>query len=151
MRFVLTTSICLLFNLKSYTNSTTRVSFIGEPPATVSMVEDENAIPELNLENVKQAIIDAGIKNPDVVLRQAILETGWLKCTNCSLGTNNLFGFFYKGKYLSFENWVESVEYYKWWQDQLYTGGDYYEFLRRVGYATAPNYIRELKNLKGLY
>ncbi len=111
----------------------------------------EDVIPELTVENLKIELEKAGIEETDVVLRQAILETGWFKCTSCSLGTNNLFGFFYKGKYLKFDNWVESVKYYKWWQDKLYTGGDYYAFLKKVGYATSPNYIKHLESLKGAY
>ncbi len=112
---------------------------------------EADVIPELTVENLKLQLEKAGVEEVDVVLRQAILETGWFKCTSCSLGSNNLFGFFYKGKYLKFDNWVESVEYYKWWQDKLYNGGDYYTFLKKVGYATSPNYIKHLESLKGAY
>ncbi len=119
-------------------------------PETVS-IKNEAVVPELTVENVLIQLEAHGIDHADVVLRQAILETGWFKCSSCSLGTNNLFGFLYKGRYLKFENWVESIKYYKWWQTQLYTGGDYYAFLKKVGYATAPNYIQYLKNLEGTY
>lgn len=119
--------------------------------ADAENVEVKNEVPELTVENLKSELEAAGVEHVDVVLRQAILETGWFKCENCSLGSNNLFGFFYKGKYISFDNWTESVAYYKWWQDKLYSGGDYYVFLKNVGYATSPNYIKHLESLKGAY
>ena len=122
----------------------------GEPTEG-EKTESAAAVPELTVDNLRMELERQGVKHPDVVLRQAIWETGWFKCSNCSLQTNNLFGFFYKGRYLRFDNWVKSVEYYKWWQDKLYDGGDYYDFLKRVGYATSPNYIRHLESLIGSY
>ena len=109
---------------------------------------DPEVVPELTVENVKEAIIDAGIKFPEIVLKQAILETGWLKCTKCSLNKNNIFGFYYKKKYISFDNWLECIDYYKRWQDRHYKGGDYYQFLKDVGYATSPTYVQKLKQIK---
>jgi flagellum-specific peptidoglycan hydrolase FlgJ len=95
-----------------------------------------------------KALLEAyGVKHVDIVVRQSVLETGWYKCTKCSLDKNNLFGFFYKGKYLEFETWQESVKYYYWWQSKLYKGGDYHVFLKRIGYATDPNYINKLKTV----
>lgn len=91
------------------------------------------------------------VKYPDVVLRQSILETGWYKCTNCSLRYNNIFGFS-TGKYLQFDNWIESVEYYKKWQDkympEVCSKNEYYEWLDRYGYASAKDYIKTLKQIK---
>ena len=109
---------------------------------------DIEEVPELTIENVKVAIINAGIKFPDIVLKQAILETGWLKCTKCSLTKNNIFGFYYKKKYIAFENWLDCINYYKRWQDRHYKGGDYYQFLKDVGYATSPTYVQKLKQIK---
>lgn len=104
--------------------------------------------PELTIENLKVVLKQEKIQHADVVLQQAIVETGWLKCTHCSLSRNNIFGFYYKKKYLVFSNWVDCVRYYKRWQDRHYSEGDYYEFLKDVGYATNPNYIRDLKRIK---
>jgi len=109
---------------------------------------DPVEVPELTVDNVKEAIIEAGIQYPEIVLKQAILETGWLKCTNCSLTRNNIFGFYYKKKYISFDNWIDCVAYYKRWQDRHYKGGDYYQFLKDVGYATSPTYVQKLKQIK---
>ena len=104
----------------------------------------------LTVENLKIALENAGVQHADIVLRQAILETGWFKCTKCSLSRNNIFGFWYKKKYIQFDDWKDSVSYYKRWQDRHYSGGDYYTFLKKVGYATDPNYIKRLKSIKGI-
>ena len=115
-----------------------------------SKSNDTIKTPELTIENVKIAIIDAGIKHPEIVLKQVILETGWLKCTKCSLTKNNIFGFYYKKKYIAFDSWIDSIDYYKRWQERHYKGGDYYQFLIDIGYATAPSYVQKLKQIKGI-
>ena len=152
MRYILVFFLAITtFSINSKTDVMTFPSVENEPEKGLTKEVKTSETPELTVENLKQALTKAGVKQVDVVLRQAILETGWFKCTKCSLGTNNLFGFFYKGKYLKFDNWLESVAYYKWWQDKLYSGGDYYAFLKKVGYATSPNYIKHLESLKGAY
>lgn len=107
-----------------------------------------DAVPELTPENVFDQLEKFGIQHPEIVLRQSILETGWYECTSCSLEHNNIFGFRYKKKYIEFDNWVEAVKYYKQWQDKRYKGGDYYGFLKSIGYATSPTYISKLKSIK---
>ena len=107
-----------------------------------------DAVPELTPENVYAQLEKFGVQHPEVVLRQSILETGWYECEYCSLEHNNIFGFRYKKKYLEFNNWVEAVKYYKKWQDKRYKGGDYYAFLKEVGYATSKTYISKLKSIK---
>ncbi|MBT6028836.1 MAG: glucosaminidase domain-containing protein, partial [Crocinitomicaceae bacterium] len=72
--------------------------------------------PELTIENLKIILKQEKVKHADVVLQQAIVETGWFKCTHCSLSRNNIFGFYYKKKYLVFTDWVDCVRYYKRWQ-----------------------------------
>jgi hypothetical protein len=103
----------------------------------------------LTMDNVRDYIILLKIKNPNIVLRQAILETGWFKCTNCSLDKNNLFGFRYNHKYIEFNHWKESIHYYANWQ--YYKGysyvQNYYDFLKSVGYATSEEYENKLKNI----
>lgn len=101
----------------------------------------------LTVENLKELLIEEGVKFPDIVLRQAIQETGWFKCKKCSLGENNIFGFYYKKKYIAYDNWQDCVRYYKRWQDRHYKGGDYYAFLKKVGFATDPSYAKKLKAL----
>ena len=99
------------------------------------------------IEEIKIELAKQKVKHADIVLRQAILETGWLSCTKCSLKYNNLFGFWYKKQYLKFDNWKESIAYYRRWQDRHFKGGDYYQFLVDRGYATDPEYINKLKSI----
>lgn len=99
------------------------------------------------IEGVKSHLNASGVQNKEIVLRQIILETGWLSSYSCK-HRHNLFGFRYKGRYLEFNSWEESVEYYARWQKRHYKGGDYYEFLKEVGYATDPKYITKLKQIK---
>jgi hypothetical protein len=105
-------------------------------------------IPELTPENVFKELVAHGVKEPEIVVKQSILETGWYKCKYCSLSKKNIFGFRKNKKYLEFDNWVESVAYYKYWQDKNYNGGNYYTFLKNIGYATSQEYVSKLKTVK---
>ena len=99
------------------------------------------------IESLRTQLNDSEIQHKDIVLKQAILETGWLSSYSCK-NRHNLFGFRYRGKYLEFDTWQESVEYYSRWQKRHYKGGDYYKFLKDRGYATDPEYITKLKSIK---
>ena len=121
--------------------------YIFVQPVAARKNVEVDIIPLLTLENVYRELINQGVKNPEIVMKQVIAETNWLKCKKCSRQFNNLFGFLTKNGYLKFDNWRESIAYYKQWQDQFYKGGDYYAFLRRIGYATAENYERLLKQI----
>lgn len=101
----------------------------------------------LTLENVYASLLASGIEHPEIVMRQVIVETMWLKCDNCSKQFNNIFGFYLNGKYMEFDSWYDSVLYYKQWQKSYYKGGDYYQFLVNIGYATSENYTRTLKGV----
>lgn len=103
--------------------------------------------PELTLENLYDQLVWEGIQHPDVVMKQAILETMWLKCKHCSLMYNNLFGFRTDAAYLKFDHWTDCVKFYKQWQDKYYNGGDYMVFLYKIRFATSPNYIRHLNGI----
>jgi hypothetical protein len=91
------------------------------------------------------------VKHPEIVLAQSIEETGWYKCKNCSLNRNNIFGFRYKKKYLEFNNWKESVTYYKNWQNRHYVQENhknYYDFLVYKHYASNPIYTKNVKKIE---
>lgn len=90
------------------------------------------------------------IKHSDIVLKQSILETGWYTSYSCR-ERKNLFGFRYKGKYLEFDTWEESIAYYARWQSRHFDDeccDDYYDFLVRRGYAQDPEYISKLKAIR---
>ena len=101
---------------------------------------------ELTIRSLRLEIAKNGIKHPRIVLRQAILETGWLKSYNCT-ERNNIFGF-RTSEYLVFDSWQDCVRYYKDWQDRKYKGGCYYDFLVSVGYASDKSYCDKLKQIK---
>jgi len=97
-------------------------------------------------------LLKQNVKHPDIVLAQAILETGWYKCKDCSLDKNNLFGLWNnkKKEYFYYTTWQESIGGYlrgiqsKYDKDKY---KDYYDFLSKIGYASDPNYINKLKIL----
>jgi hypothetical protein len=111
---------------------------------------------ECTLENVYSEIMKADIKFSEIVLRQAILETGYFTSYNCTK-RNNLFGMTGGEKneynthgYKVFDHWTKSVHDYKDWQERNYGDSDleYYSFLESIGYAESTEYISKLKSIK---
>ncbi len=92
-----------------------------------------------------------GIKNPKIVLKQAIYETGHFK-SKIFKSKNNLFGFRRSKSYLTFNSWQSCVVYYKNWQEKYYrdTTQDYYIFLQKKNYSGYKefHYSNELKKIK---
>jgi hypothetical protein len=114
----------------------------------------------ITAEEVYAECLNQGIEHPEIVTAQAVEETGWFKCTNCSLGKNNIFGYYYKGAYIDFDTWQESVQYYKRWQLRHYKGNDYYDYLnclwvKKDGsctrYASNPEYTNNLRKIVKKY
>ena len=97
-------------------------------------------------EQVLSEIKRQGIPHPTIVLAQARLETGNFKSDRCRLD-HNLFGMKRGRRYAKYSNWRESVKDYKQRISSRYKGGDYYAFLRRIGYASDPNYIGKVKHI----
>lgn len=109
--------------------------------------KEKDSLPKLTKENVLKEIILADIKEPLIVYRQVLKETGHLKCKGCSLKYNNLFGFTSK-KMIKFNHWIDSIAFYKEWQKQ-YKEGDYYTFLIKVwGAPNMEKYVETLKQIK---
>ena len=92
------------------------------------------------------------VKHPEIVLAQSILETGWYKCSECSMDVNNIFGLWNskEQKYFPYASWKKSIGgykrgiQYKYFKKE-YT--DYYQFLEELGYASDPHYITKLKSI----
>ena len=65
------------------------------------------------VELVLQACEYYNIQHPDIVVAQAILETGHFRSENC-IKKNNLFGLYnsYKHEFFEFNHWSESVKAY---------------------------------------
>ena len=110
------------------------------------------SLPELTISNLYREIVRNGILYPEIVLAQAILETGWFRSSLCR-DRNNLFGLTNPrtGKYFEFHHWTESVRAYYTKVQYKYKGGNYLLWLRKIGYAEDPNYVRSvIKVLKML-
>ena len=101
--------------------------------------------PELVLDECEKQ----GLLFPRIVTAQAILETGHFKSYSCRV-RHNLFGLTKpKGGYFVFNNWRESVTAYKTKVQYKYKPNEnYYHFLDRIGYASAENYTKTLKQIK---
>ena len=100
-------------------------------------------LPELTIPNLYEEIRRNGILYPKVVLAQAILETGWFRSSLCR-ERHNLFGLTNPrtGKYYEFGHWTESVRAYYTKVQYKYKGGNYLLWLRDIGYAEDPEYVR---------
>ena len=105
----------------------------------------QSHLPELTIPNLYQEIIRNGIQHPKIVLAQAILETGWFRSPLCR-NRHNLFGLTNPktGKYYEFNHWTESVRAYYTKVQYKYKGGNYLLWLRNIGYAEDPRYVREV-------
>lgn len=97
-------------------------------------------------EQVLAEIQRQGIPHPTIVLAQARLETGNFKSDRCRRD-HNLFGMKRGSRYAKYGHWRDSVKDYKKRISSRYKGGDYYAFLRRIGYASDQNYIRKVKHI----
>lgn len=104
-----------------------------------------SGLPELTVPNLIAEIEKNGIKYPKIVLAQAILETGWFKSPVCR-NKHNLFGLTNPrtGKYYEFNHWTESVRAYYSKVQYRYKGGNYLLWLKKIGYAEDPGYIRSV-------
>ena len=100
-------------------------------------------LPPLTIQNLIAEIEKNGIKYPKIVLAQAILETGWFKSPVCR-NKHNLFGLTNPrtGEYYEFSHWTESVRAYYTKVQYRYKGGNYLLWLKNIGYAEDPGYIR---------
>lgn len=105
----------------------------------------KSVLPELTIPNLYVEIIRNGIRHPKIVLAQAILETGWFTSSVCR-NKHNLFGLTNPrtGKYFEFGHWTESVRAYYTKVQYRYKDGNYLLWLKIIGYAEDPRYVREI-------
>lgn len=105
----------------------------------------KSELPELTIPNLYAEIIQNRIQYPKIVLAQAILETGWFTSPVCR-NKHNLFGLTNPrtGKYFEFDHWTESVRAYYTKVQYKFKGGNYLLWLRKIGYAEDPRYVRKI-------
>lgn len=118
--------------------------------ASLKTESRNNSLPALTIPNLYAEIIQNDIQHPKIVLAQAILETGWFHSPVC-LDKHNLFGLTNPrtGKYYEFEHWTESVRAYYTKVQYKYKreDGNYLLWLKKIGYAEAPDYVQAVINV----
>lgn len=104
-----------------------------------------SGLPELTIPNLIREFKKNNIQHPEIVLAQAILETGWFTSPVCK-NMNNLFGLTNPRThyYYSFNHWTESVKAYYTKVQYRYKGGDYLKWLDDIGYAESKVYIKKV-------
>lgn len=106
-----------------------------------------HSIPKnLTVSNLKAELDKNKIPHSNIVLAQAKLETGNFK-SDLVHTHQNIFGLKKGNRYRKYSHWTECVADYKKCISSRYNGGDYYNFLNRIGYADNPNYTNLLKEL----
>lgn len=125
----------------------------------IENVEIQLEQPEFFLEDrpTRELILQAceyyNIHHSDIVVAQAILETGHFRSENCKVN-NNLFGLFNskKKEYFKFDHWTSCVKAYRDMIQYRYKEEEnYYMFLNRISYASDPDYIKKVKNIINCY
>lgn len=103
---------------------------------------------DLTLTNLVDVIEEVGLNNQLFVLAQAVLETGHFTSPVCK-NYHNLFGL-YDSKhkdYYRFARWEDSVIGYQKFIQYRYKGGNYLQFLQRIGYAEDPRYTTKVAQI----
>jgi hypothetical protein len=117
-----------------------------------------NSYKPFSVENLKSEIVKQGIKYPNIVLAQAVLESGHFK-SDIFLDNHNIFGMkkpsVRKTKatgenrgHATFNNWVDSVIDYKMFQDQNgYSNLSVNDYMKKLGtdYCPGCNYEKKIK------
>ena len=105
---------------------------------------------ELNDSVLYLALVHYEVKYPKAVLAQAKLESG--NYTSKHYRTKNNFLGLYDSRrkeYFKFNHWSDCISAYKDLVEyKLREGEDYYKFLKRIGYASSPNYIDLVKEIE---
>lgn len=97
------------------------------------------------IEQVRAEIVRQGLPHPEIVLAQARLETGNFTSRRCRVD-HNIFGIKHGRQYAKYRRWQDCVSDYKRRISSRYKGKeDYYQFLRRIGYAKEKRYVDKLK------
>lgn len=129
----------------------------GKADQQVEIEEQVMEEPEFFSKCPQDGLVDAldyyEIAYPEIVYAQALLETGHFKSDLC-VRHNNLFGLYNskRKRYYKFNHWTESVKAYKDMIQYRYKPpSNYYKFLKKIHYASDPQYIKKLKKLEDEY
>ena len=97
-------------------------------------------------EQVERELRKQNVPHANIVLAQARLETGNFTSRRCKVD-HNLFGIKRGKRYAKYRRWQDSVADYKERISSRYVKGDYYAFLRKIGYASDPAYQSKVRNI----
>lgn len=116
----------------------------------LGLLPNEKSLP-LTKQNLLMVMDRYGVHHPRIVLAQSLLETDHFKSRVCR-EDKNLFGLRRpsNGKYYAFEKWEDSVIAYRDYVQYKYKGGNYYKFLKDIGYAEDRNYIYKVRKIEKL-
>lgn len=97
-------------------------------------------------EQVERELQRQRVPHAEIVLAQARLETGNFTSRRCR-EDKNLFGMKRGRRYAKYRRWQDSVSDYKERISSRYVKGDYYAFLRKIGYAEDAAYSRKVAEI----
>ena len=121
-------------------NNTIRIEMVKDSVTKVTKVAKA-----LTEENLKAELNKHKIPHANIVLAQAKLESGNFK-SSLVHSHQNIFGLRKGNKYRKYSHWTECVASYKELISSRYKGGNYYAFLKEIGYAEDKKYIEKLKS-----
>jgi len=130
-------TITLSFNNTPVSKNDDKVSIIDTIPKNSDLVCFINDT--LNIENLKLLVDSIPLKHKDIIVAQAILETGWFNSENC-IKNNNLFGM--RKSYIrpsTSDTTIDGYAHYSSWKSSVM---DYY-FLQQ---SLSPNTINSRYN-----
>lgn len=107
-------------------------------------VYSSDVIPSLTRENLRKELIRRNIPCYEIVLAQALHETGNFKSRIC-IEKNNIFGMRTKKGYKRYNSWIACVNDYENKFSKRYKGGDYFKFLIKVHYHEDPHYEKRVR------
>ena len=96
------------------------------------------------MEEVIRELVRQRVPQPAIVLAQARLESGNFKSRRARKD-HNILGLKKAGKYAKYRCRQDCIADYKKRISSRYKGGDYYLFLKRIGYAEEKDYERKLR------
>ena len=123
-------------------------------------LEVPTSIKQITLEDIRILLYKYDIQYPEIVLAQIRLETGNLSSRLCK-SNKNLLGMKYPKKrdttavgeqfgHAKYKTYSDCIADYALWQKARYKGGDYYTFLKDIGYAQDELYISKLQQISGV-
>ena len=110
---------------------------------------------DLNADVLYEACVMTDVLFPEVVVAQAVLESGHFK-SKAYREKNNFLGIVKAGHYQEFDHWMDCLKRYQEVIESKYRGSElsvneYLEFLDRIGYAEDSSYIDKIRILTSKY